>query len=369
MKTAILIPCLDPQLALVTLVKSLREQIDPEDEIIIVNDGSAPEYLPLFHEAEACGCLILAHDVNRGKGAAIKTGLRHIYEESEPAQYTITADGDGQHLVSDILKMRRKCILEYRYSKMPPIIIGTRDLTNENVPARSRFGNNFSTAYFRLVTGKTIKDTQTGLRAIPVSLYAEALEIPGEHYDYEMNFLITEAKRSTISQIPISTVYEGSNSSSHFRTVVDSCRIYQTPLKYIIVSALCAVTDLSLFHVFHTGLTALLASASIAAATVGARVVSGILNFILNRKWSFSAGNADKEPIKGQAVRYTVLFLTIMLASALMVSVFSILPLPLIFVKIIVDSMLAFVSYVAQHNWVYAPAENYARLQSSTYDN
>ena len=106
-----------------------------------------------------------------------------------------------------------------------------RDFDSGNVPARSAFGNRITSALFRLGTGVSCSDTQTGLRGIPPQLVPLAQRVKGDRFDYEMNFLAEAVRVAPLITIPIETVYEKGNAGSHFRPVRDSLLIYREPIK------------------------------------------------------------------------------------------------------------------------------------------
>lgn len=351
MRYALLIPCYEPGASLLALVDALTQH--PEADIYLVNDGSGPAYDPVFHAAENAGCRVISYHENQGKGYALRAGIRHIMASENKYFYIVTADADGQHCPEDIEKIamaaERAALHAPPDNEDAPLILGVRNFGGRNVPLRSRFGNRFSSLYFKFVTGMTLSDTQTGLRAIPEHLYALAVSTPGDRYDYEMNFLIAAAK--FIRTVPIQTVYENKNSVSHFQTVRDSLLIYKTPLRYISVSLISASVDLLLFFLLSRFLGAL--TGGVLAATAGARIASGIVNFSLNRRWSFSAIRSEEGRAGMQAARYLLLFIALLLVSGGLVSFLQFLPLPLTLTKACVDTGLAFSSYWAQHNWVF----------------
>lgn len=343
MNIAILIPSLDPNERLGTLVSQLREQ--GLTQIVVIDDGSAASAQPIFDLCASLDCVVVHHDRNRGKGEALRTGLRTAREHFPTISGAVTADGDGQHLVKDIVRVARA--LE---STASSLILGTRDFSGEHVPFRSRFGNRFSSLFFRLSAGISCPDTQTGLRGIPAALFDFALSVPGSRYEYEMNLLFSAARqRIPLRYIPIETVYEDNNSVSHFRPLRDSARIYAAPLRFAIASLSSFFIDIVLFSLFACLLPSRTAQA-ILTATFGARICSGIYNFILNRRWSFSS---TQESWHTQGIRYLILFLCQMLVSGSAVWLLSFLPLPLTLIKILVDTMLFCISYFIQHNWVF----------------
>src|SRR5690606_5955339 len=132
-----------------------------------------------------------------------KTAFHYILNQKLPYEAIITADADGQHLASDMLKIGRQL------EKSPQhVVLGARDFTKKDVPFRSRFGNRFTRLLFRLSTGATLTDTQTGLRGIPVHHLPELLTVLGERFEYEMNMLAAlRRNRVVISEVMIETVY------------------------------------------------------------------------------------------------------------------------------------------------------------------
>ena len=291
------------------------------------------------------GCLVYHHVTNMGKGEAIKTGIHLISEKIPSIRGYVTADADGQHLAGDIIR-----VSETLTAFPESIILGTRDFNNSIVPRKSRFGNRFSTLYFRLTTGVNCPDTQTGLRGFSSDFTDFALNVPGSRFEYEMNFLWAAAKmKIPFHGVPIETVYYEENKGTHFRAVADSIRVYKTPLRFAAASLACAAVDLGIFTLI-THIVSTRVYAMVLLATVTARLLSGALNFVLNRNWSFNA----RQIWTPQAIRYFTLFVFQMTASWLLVWGFSFLPLPLTAVKIIVDSKLFVLSYFVQRDWVFA---------------
>ena len=350
MNAVIIIPTVDPDERLLPLVDEMRTH--GFSRFVVVDDGSDSTRDALFGELERDCVRVLHHATNLGKGAALKTGLSAVRTLFPEATHVVTMDGDGQHLPDDVAN-----ICQVAESHRAHVIIGVRDLGEKGVPARSRVGNAFSSAYFKFDTGVSCPDTQTGLRAMPVSLIPFALSVPGTRYEYEMNFLTAVVKRDIpLVMAPIATVYEDRNAGSHFSTVQDSLRIYRQLVRFASSSLACSVVDLGLFALI-TALFDLQTAFLVGIATLFARLSSGALNFALNRRWSFSGEGSRNGDAGGQALRYGVLFVGQMIASMSLVTAFAWLPIPLVGVKMLVDGALFVVSYFVQRNWVFeAPA-------------
>lgn len=343
MNEVVVIPTLEPTWRIFSLVRELREA--GFRRFIVVDDGSSEQARFVFETLEANGACVLHHGENKGKGAAIKTALAECKVRFPQAPAIVTVDGDGQHVPSDVVR-----VCASARTSPSALAIGARNLTSPSVPLRSRLGNAFSAAFFKLDTGVACPDTQTGLRRIPVGMFGLAASTPGERYDYEMNFLTAAAKSGAhIEQVPIGTVYINDNAESHFRPVRDSLLIYCQFLRFALCSLFCAVFDLGLFALVAATLPLGIAPL-VAAATALARISSGALNFALNRVFSFraQAGNGTV-----QAGRYSLLFVAQMLLSMLFVTLLAVLPVPLVAVKVLVDGTLFFASYFVQRNWVF----------------
>ena len=173
--------------------------------LLIVDDGSRPDCKAHFRRAaEFPQCTVLTHEVNRGKGAALKTAFAYLTQHCPDAFGAVTIDGDGQHLTRDILR----CV--EALDESDTIVMGCRDFSGPDVPARSAMGNRITSAVFRLLCGIRLSDTQTGLRALPAALFRRLLNVRGERFEYETNMLIYmqdhKIPYSEIDGFPVSTV-------------------------------------------------------------------------------------------------------------------------------------------------------------------
>ncbi|MCR5397853.1 MAG: bifunctional glycosyltransferase family 2/GtrA family protein [Lachnospiraceae bacterium] len=349
-ETIIVIPAYEPEGKLVDFVGDLKEV--GYEKIIVVDDGSGVEYRSIFSSVELMDVVVLHHMKNMGKGQALRTAFFFIDTKKDWQGPIITADADGQHLIKDITKV------ELALEKYPQrLVLGVRDFDGENVPFKSRQGNKITSRYFKLITGVNCPDTQTGLRGIPNSMLKFALDVEGDRYEYEMNFLVEASKQTSFYYVPITTVYENNNACSHFRPVQDSLRIYGRPLRFLVSSLTGASVDLLLFYLLTLSLS-FPHSQQILVATVVARVCSGIVNFFMNKHFSFkSRGKTSYEGVK-----YLSLFVGQMLLSAAGVSLLSML-LPNMAAKIAVDCLLFVLSYIIQKQWVFANERNMYSLR------
>ena len=283
---------------------------------------------------------------NRGKGSALKSAYRDILSTGiGKNELIITVDADGQHKVEDIEKM----IDCYRHKKAD-LYLGVRTFGKE-VPFKSKWGNRITKVIFRLVSGKWISDTQTGLRGIPYEELQYMIEIPGERYEYEMNVLLEYVKRGeTIMEEPIETVYMDNNSSSHFHPVKDSVSIYKEILKYCFSSFLGFIIDFCGYGIFLFLLASLPSGLAVVLSNLLARAVSSIANFEMNKNWVFES----KEQTKEKAVKYfSLVMVIIVLNSGLLYLVTQVMGIPNLVGKIMVEGILFFFSYWIQHHFIF----------------
>jgi glycosyltransferase involved in cell wall biosynthesis len=220
-RTVVLLPVYRPGPRLTALVTDLLA--DDWAAIVVVDDGSGAEAATHLARLQAHGCTILRHSVNRGKGAALKTGLRHV-AAAYPGCAVVCADADGQHRAEDLRRVVER-------AEPGRFVLGVRRV--EQMPARSRFGNTVTRALFRAATGHRVTDTQTGLRVFPAALLEQLCAVPGEHFEYEMNVLLEAARTGqAIDEVEIPTRYLDGNEGSNFSGITDSIRVYRALLGY-----------------------------------------------------------------------------------------------------------------------------------------
>lgn len=356
----VLIPSLEPDERLPRYVDSLLDA--GFGLVLIVNDGSGPEYLPIFDRIAAKDrCHVLGYPVNRGKGHALRTGVEYLRDHTD-LQGVITADADGQHTAPDTLKLAERMREGDRR-----LLVGSRDFSrnNKNIPARSRFGNRMTSAVFAALYGHWLPDTQTGLRAVSRACFDDLLAVTGDRFEYEMNMLIRFAvDKIPFEIIPIQTIYLEENKSSHFHPLRDSWRIYKLLLgsffRYSAASILSflidyAVLSLLMFWVFRDRPDIMVLGIpfsfkALAAAPI-ARLCSAPVNFLLNKNYVFGVKNSP-----GAAGRYVVVALGCLAVTTVLFGFmdrYVHTPLLHILLKVVIDVALYIVNYRIQRAWVF----------------
>ena len=356
---SVVLPSLDPDEKLLTVIDGLLAA--GFRDIILVNDGSKQENLHYFESAASHPEVhLLHHQVNRGKGAALKTAFTWFLEHRSQSIGVVTVDGDNQHHPDDTAA----CSL--RMAQTGKVVLGCRDFSLPHVPPRSRMGNRITCGVFRVLCGMRLSDTQTGLRAIPRSALDTLNRVKGDRFEYETNMLLALKEYAIgYEEVKIRTVYIEENKSSHFRAVRDSWRIYKLILayffKYTLSSLLSAAVDEGLFTLLSWLLGGCLSGLALTAVpTVTARAASSLLNFFMNKKVVFhSQASTGKALLRYYALAVPILLLQLGLTHGLYL-LFSIDAGRVGLRALIYGTVMAalfLLSYLAQQRWVFAASE------------
>jgi putative flippase GtrA len=244
--------------------------------------------------------------VNLGKGQALKTAFNYfLVTFGAQCSGVVTADGDGQHLVEDIHRVRDALEAAPR-----ALNLGTRRFRS-SVPWKSAIGNGLTRVVFRVLIGTSIADTQTGLRGIPTEFLRDLLRIPSSGYDFELEMLIAAVHRGMpIKQVLIATLYEDANRSTHFDPIRDSLSVYFVFVRFVMLSFSTAALDLVVFFIAYS------ATSNILGSTVAARAFAGTYNFYMARLVVFKS----KRPAVPELLKFCVLIIWLMSVSYTLVT-------------------------------------------------
>lgn len=354
MNYAIVIPTLNPDEKMTDFVDVLVAS--GYQHIVLVNDGSTQETVKYFEQAAVHPQVtVLTHEVNKGKGAGLKTAFRYLAENRTDIDAAITADADGQHTVDSI----GRCVAAFEKNSSE-VVFGGREFSDKNIPFRSRFGNKVSSVVYGVSCGIKLQDTQTGLRIIPSRYFEKFSELKGDRYEYETNMIIAIKELDIpYEEVSIETIYINDNESSHFNPLKDSFRIYKIVLgyffKFICSSLLSWVIDIGVYslvvlileHKIDDGTMEIIAG-------VASRLISSIFNYIVNRKVVFKA----VDDVRQTTIRYYILAVCQAAISILCVNLIAdmLLKVPGLWhtvVKCVVDGCLFIFSYGIQRKWVF----------------
>jgi glycosyltransferase involved in cell wall biosynthesis len=227
LKCCVLVPTYNNAKTIEGVIQSTLEYCD---EVIIVNDGctdNTAEILAKYPQLK-----VVTHPVNQGKGVGLRNGFKKAVELG--FDYVISIDSDGQHYPKDFILFLDKI------EKEPgSLIIGARNMTVENVPNKSTFGNKFSNFWFWAETGITMPDTQSGYRLYPVQRLKK-IWLFTTKFELEIEVIVKAAWRGIpVVSVPVSVYYapEGER-VSHFIPSRDSTRISFLNTYLVILAAL-----------------------------------------------------------------------------------------------------------------------------------
>ena len=217
MRIAILIPGFQVEDTIGSVVSDALSMVG---DVLVVDDGSTDRTAEV---ARAAGAEVLRHERNRGKGAALVTGMEHL--RAQGFTHALSMDADGQHLGSEL-----QVLLEACRSEPDAIIVGARRRDeDQEVAGIRRFGNDFANWWVAFASGRRFPDTQSGFRVYPLEKTL-ALQARGDRYQFESEVLILAARRGmAVSSRPVCVYYPPpSELVSHYRPWIDTIRIIRS---------------------------------------------------------------------------------------------------------------------------------------------
>jgi glycosyltransferase involved in cell wall biosynthesis len=207
--TAAVIPCFNEDRTIGPLVSQVREYIDL---VVVVDDGSTDN---TSCKAEQAGAVVLRHDRNCGKGAALKTGLSHAHHLG--CEWSVTLDGDGQHAPDDLPALRQ-CARQTG----APLVIGNRMGNADAMPWLRRHVNRWMSSRLSQYAGRRLPDTQSGFRLVHLPTWA-GLDLNAQHFEVESEMLMAFlAANHPVEFVPVRTIAASRKSRIH--PIADSLR-------------------------------------------------------------------------------------------------------------------------------------------------
>lgn len=188
------------------------------EDVIVVNDGCTDGTADVLKTLPQ-KVTVVAYGSNRGKGHALVAGFRKAMDMG--FTHAVTIDADGQHYASDIPQLLGAMVANPR-----GIIVGSRNLTQENMPQQNTFANRFSNFWFRLQTGVRLPDTQSGYRLYTLSAL-RGMSLITSRYEAELELLVFASWAGVeVTSVPVRVYYPPAEERvSHFRPGYDFFRI------------------------------------------------------------------------------------------------------------------------------------------------
>ncbi len=265
----ILIPSYQPEETLFVLSKGLFFE---GFKIIIVDDGSGPSYQNIFNKCNEFATVI-GYESNMGKGYALKFGFKYIIDNFSEYKGVITADGDGQHRILDIVSASKKL------DSTNMSVIGDRSF-DVKVPFKSKIGNDMSQFSQSLATYRYLHDNQCGLRAFLIKDLPELVRIGGNRYEYEMRVIThLQYKEIPYTTMRVETIYEDGNRTTHFRPILDTLLIQSSIMLSGLINAISYLLQAILAFLF---LNFVFTSESLIMKTELSIIVSFVISLIVH---------------------------------------------------------------------------------------
>ncbi len=209
---AVVIPCFNEA----RTIGSLCDRVSPFlPQIVVVDDGSADATAA---QAERAGARVLRHARNRGKGAALRTGLSAVRDSGH--RWALLLDGDGQHDPRDI-----PALIRCASKPGAALVVGNRMHDAQSIPWLRRRVNQWMSRQISRRTGVPMPDTQCGFRLLNLAAWT-TLELKTSHYEVESEMLLALVGRGfRIEFVPIRVV--GRGPCSRINPLLDTCRWFQ----------------------------------------------------------------------------------------------------------------------------------------------
>lgn len=227
MRPCAIIPAYDAERAVAEVVREVRSVWPEREAVFVIDDGSRDRTAEAAREA---GARVLVHGRNRGKGAALRTGM----EAAAAAGFdvAVTIDADGQHPAREALRLLDAD------ADARALVLGIRDLARDGAPRSSQISNRISNFFLSLFSRRALGDTQCGLRRYPLPL---AVELGGrdDGYAFEAEIILRAiAAGARLVEVPVRVFYPPPSARlTHFDSVRDPARIVLRVVKTLVLTA------------------------------------------------------------------------------------------------------------------------------------
>ncbi len=212
-----------------TLARVINGVLEKTNSVIVVNDGSTDNTADILSKYLTITQVHLPK--NKGKGNALRNGF--LVAKTAGFQHAITIDSDGQHFPEDIAVFLK----HLDEADGDVLLIGSRDMTTENVPKKSSFGHKFSNFWYHFETGVKLTDTQSGYRSYPLNAIPKKLFT--QKFELEIEIIVRSSWNGVlVKNIPVNILYDPEERISHFRPFKDFTRISVLNVVLVVIALL-----------------------------------------------------------------------------------------------------------------------------------
>ncbi len=213
----VVIPALNEEHRIAEVVRRVKGHVP---EVIVIDDGSRDG---TAREAAAAGAVVLKHDANRGKGAALETGFRYVRDRG--FDFVITLDGDGQHDPADLPRF-----IEAHQRTAVPVLVGNRMADTGRMPLLRRLTNEFMSWLLSREMGQSVPDTQCGYRLFRCDVIP-LVSAESTRFAAESEVLLQLADQGVqIGSVPVATIYR--DEKSKINPFKDTLRFFSMLRRY-----------------------------------------------------------------------------------------------------------------------------------------
>lgn len=350
----IVIPALNPPSSFVAYAEELiREGFH---NIIVVNDGSRTDKLPVFYKLERLGVTVITHPQNRGQGASLRTGFQYYLDHFQgQTDGVITLNADKHILAEDAMKIASSLHNEQAMGSFA-LVVGARSLDGKNVADYDYNMGGVMKLLYHMLMGVRLNDPLSGVFGIPDLRVRQCMDIGGDGYAYATSLTMSFEKIGFL-QVPISYANLADGAEPSFRKIADTIRILYTIFKkfilYSITSVGASILDVIMFGIF-TSVTFRGNPMAIIYSTICARVISASANYLLTKRFVFHFKSDSAQETTKSAGAFFILTAMQCICSALVVSAMkALLGGNVVGIKVLVDTTLFFVSYKIQHKYIF----------------
>ncbi len=350
----IVIPALNPPSSFAAYCEDLTRE--GFHNIIVVNDGSRTDKLPVFYKIERLGVTVISHAQNRGQGAALRTGFKYYLDHFQgQMDGVITLNADRQIPAADVVRVASSLHNEQEMGSFA-LVTGTRSLDGRNVTDYDYNMGGVMKLLYHMLMGVRLNDPLSGVFGIPDLRVRQCLDITGDGYSYATSLTMSFEKIGFL-QVPISYANLEEGAEPSFRKVPDTIRILYTIFKkfilYSITSVFASILDVIMFGIF-TSVTFRGNPMAIIYGTVCARLISASANYLLTKRFVFHFKSDSAQTTTKSAGAFFILTAMQCICSALIVSAMkALLGGNAVGIKVVVDTTLFFVSYKIQHKYIF----------------